>query len=73
MKKITIIGLDVGLWGEWTSIESLEIKESFEDIYARVNKAYQAGLKLIVVKLINGGERAINIDRISDIWIKEVE
>ena len=73
MKRITIIGLDVGLWGEWTSIENLEIKESFEDIYIRVNAAYQAGLKLIVVKLTSGEERAINMDYITDIWIKEVE
>ena len=74
MKKVIVISFNSCLYNEWTSVENFEVvNEKFDSLIADINEGYKRGNKFYTVFLTNGNKRAINMDYITDIWIKEVE
>ena len=74
MNKVIVISMNSGLHSEWNSIEHLEvINENFELLINDMNNQYRRGNKFYIVSPIHGGERAINLEYVTDIWEKKVE
>lgn len=73
MKQIVNISLITGLYNEWNGMMNIKVNEDFDDLIERIRINQKNGTTIIPIKRLNNTITAINLNYITEIWVKEVE
>lgn len=73
MEQKVMIRLTTGVYGEWNGVMSVQVNEDLESLLTRIRVNQINRTTIMPIESIDSFIKAINIDYITDIWVKEVE